>query len=61
MQRSIPVPVTGMQGAETITAGRYFSCARTAGGAVQCWGDNFYGQLGDDTTTNRPTPVALQF
>ena len=38
---------------------RAITRARTSPAAVACWGYNAYGQLGDGTTTNQLTPVAV--
>ena len=43
-----------------IAAGQNHSCARLTDGSVKCWGSNAYGLLGDNTTTDRHTPVAVQ-
>jgi alpha-tubulin suppressor-like RCC1 family protein len=59
--RSIPVAV--QQGGVTFTsiiAGNVHTCGLTGAGQAWCWGYNAYGQLGDTTTTDRHTPVAVQ-
>jgi alpha-tubulin suppressor-like RCC1 family protein len=40
---------------------RDFTCARRVGGTVRCWGDNAFGQLGDDSTTDRLQPQTSVF
>jgi alpha-tubulin suppressor-like RCC1 family protein len=42
-----------------ITALQYDTCALLAAGTVKCWGDNFYGQVGDNTVTERHVPTAV--
>ena len=46
------VPSLG-SGVTALAAGGYHTCALTTAGAVQCWGRNGFGQLGDGSTTDR--------
>ncbi|HET8897407.1 MAG TPA: hypothetical protein VFN09_01305 [Rhodanobacteraceae bacterium] len=44
-------------GIRAIATGYRHSCAVLDAGTVKCWGDNYYGELGDGTTVDSPTPV----
>src|SRR5262249_11733687 len=39
--------------------GWYHACALLADGTVRCWGNNYGGQLGDQTTLNHAQPVTV--
>ena len=65
-QRNTPVQVLGVGGTGNLTgitaiaSGSSFSlAARGSDGAVFAWGTNSSGQLGDNTTTQRNTPVQV--
>jgi alpha-tubulin suppressor-like RCC1 family protein len=55
-----PMAVSGLSsGVTALAAGEYHTCALTTSDRVFCWGRNTEGQLGDGTTNNARTPVAV--
>lgn len=65
--RTQPTPVAGGLTFVAISAGYWHTCGLTTSGAAYCWGRNTPngqqestgGQLGDGTTTNSSSPVAV--
>jgi alpha-tubulin suppressor-like RCC1 family protein len=55
-----PVPVSGVLNAVAVGTGGDHSCAPTTVGTIFCWGANERGQLGDGTTTEQATPIAVK-
>ena len=57
----IPVAVQMPAGVsfQSITAGSDYTCALTNEGKAYCWGNNEYGQLGNNSTTNSSIPLAV--
>jgi len=56
-----PVEVSGITNATQVAAAGSgeFSCALLSTGAVDCWGGNASGELGDGTTSGSTSPVAV--
>jgi alpha-tubulin suppressor-like RCC1 family protein len=60
----LPVAVAGRLDFAIVSAGGSHTCGVTnyiydpaSGGAMYCWGDNTYGQLGNSWTTSSSVPV----
>jgi alpha-tubulin suppressor-like RCC1 family protein len=55
--RATPAPALGLRDVVQLALGSGHTCALTRAGRVYCWGENYQGQLGDDSTTARATPT----
>jgi alpha-tubulin suppressor-like RCC1 family protein len=52
-----PLAVAGISTATQVVAGNTHVCVLLASGAIQCWGSNLAGELGNGSTTDSITPV----
>lgn len=55
----VPAPVSSARTFMSIDAGGFFTCGVDSARAIACWGDNFNGQLGNNSTTNSGVPVDI--
>lgn len=57
----VPLPVSNVTGVNALAQGDAdaHACAFFTGGGAVCWGEDFYGQLGNGLTTDSNTPVAV--
>ena len=57
-----PVTVTGISTAVSVAVSSTHACILLSTGALECWGDDYYGELGDggpgDAGTSQSAPVA---
>jgi alpha-tubulin suppressor-like RCC1 family protein len=56
---STPLSVSGIATAAQVGLGDDHSCAVLSDGTANCWGRNNYGQLGDNSQTQRNAPVSV--
>lgn len=59
VNESSPVAMAGGYRFSAMSAGTHHTCGRITTGRIVCWGVNTYGQIGDNSTTNRLAPVAV--
>jgi alpha-tubulin suppressor-like RCC1 family protein len=51
---STPVAVSGLSSVAAVSASQSATCVVSTGGALQCWGDNRYGELGNGSVSTTP-------
>ncbi|HVZ74459.1 MAG TPA: hypothetical protein VHJ20_18890 [Polyangia bacterium] len=46
-------------GATAVAVGDHHACALVAGGGIKCWGNNYNGQIGNQTTSTTEFPTSV--
>jgi alpha-tubulin suppressor-like RCC1 family protein len=54
-----PNQVLGLIDATQVSLNSTHACARRSNGSISCWGENVFGQLGDGSTDESFSPVAV--
>ena len=54
-----PVAIPGLHDVTALASGDNYSCALLADTTAVCWGSDYYGQLGNGTTSNVPNPSPI--
>jgi alpha-tubulin suppressor-like RCC1 family protein len=58
--RASPIVVGNLAGSVEIALGLRHGCSKDASNTLSCWGDDQYGQIGNDASfTNEPVPVPV--
>jgi len=57
--RSQPTTVTGINDADEVSVGIFHACAKHVGGNLSCWGNNFFGQLGEGSNSPSLLPASV--
>jgi alpha-tubulin suppressor-like RCC1 family protein len=60
LTRLAPVNVSGLPGGlGSIQVGNMYTCALLSSGGIRCWGNNDFGQLGNNSSVSSITPVTV--
>jgi len=51
--------ISGLSNVDNVSIGDDHGCSLINGGSIKCWGNNYYGQLGNGSTTSSTSAVSV--